>query len=212
MNEKQKVFIFGTGGHARVVIDIIEKQGLYGIFGLVDDDVKSKGASICGYQVIGGKSELLHLRDTDTLDTGIVAIGDNSDRWKTAAWMDENAFKLAVAIHPSAQLSRGVEVGLGTVIMAGVTINSGARIGRNVILNTQASVDHDCTVADGAHIAPGAILCGTVMVGARTFVGAGSTVIENLTIGEDSIIGAGATVIRDLPNRVTAVGSPARSI
>ena len=141
------------------VIDIIEKQGLYGIFGLVDDEVKSKGAFIYGYQVIGGKSELLPLRDTGTLDAGIVAIGDNRDRWKTAAWMDENGFELAVATHPSAQLSRGVEVGLGTVIMAGVTINSGARIGRNVILNTQASVDHDCTVADGAHIAPGAILC-----------------------------------------------------
>lgn len=210
MSEKNKIFVFGSGGHAKVVIDIIERQGRYDIAGLVDDELKSSTASVFGYEFIGGKAELLHLRATGALDTGIVAIGNNLDRWMVAVWLVENGFKQVTAIHPSAQISRGVTVGIGTVIMAGVTINSDARIGSNVIINTQASVDHDCRIDDGAHIAPGAILCGTVTVGARTFIGAGATVIENLTVGEETVVGAGATVIRNIQDRVTVVGSPAR--
>ncbi|MDO3377824.1 acetyltransferase [Geoalkalibacter halelectricus] len=205
---KQKIFVFGASGHAKVVIDIIERQDLYDIAFLVDDDLSLKGHQIYGYPVIGGKDDLLG----SDVRMGIVAIGSNRARRSVAGWLRENGFELISAVHPSAQLARGVSVESGTVVMAGAVINSDSTIGREVIINTQASIDHDCAIGEGVHIAPGSTLCGTVTVGEGTFICAGATIIPNLTIGHHVTVGAGSTVIRDVPDGVTVVGSPAKAV
>lgn len=208
--ELDKIFVFGASGHAKVVIDIIERQGLYSIMFLVDDDPCLKDSEFYGYRVIGGKHELLEARDH--ICCGIVAIGSNQARIAVADWLADNQFRLVSAIHPMAQLGRGVTVADGTAIMAGAMINSDSRIGRNVIVNTRTSIDHDCTIEDGVHIAPGATLCGTVKIGYGSFVCAGATIIPNMTIGHNVIVGAGSTVIRDVPDCTLVAGSPARHI
>lgn len=204
----EKIFVFGASGHAKVVIDIVERQGLYQIAFLVDDDQKLKGTDLYGYQIVGGKADLLLHREQ--LSCGIVAIGSNAARIKVAAWLGKNGFCLVSAVHPSAQLARGVTVGAGSAVMAGAVLNADTIIGSNAIINTRASIDHDCIIGDGVHVAPGATLCGTVKVGAGSFVCAGTTVIPNLCLGENVIVGAGSTVIRDVPSNVTVIGSPAR--
>ncbi|ORJ55875.1 acetyltransferase [Geothermobacter hydrogeniphilus] len=207
---KEKILIFGASGHAKVVIDIVEKQGLYEIEFLVDDDLSLKGDTFFGYSVLGGKEDLL--AKVDAPRKAIVAIGSNRARGTVAAWLEQHGFELVTAIHPSAQAGRDVSLGAGSVVMANAAINAAATIGRNAIVNTHASIDHDCVIGDNVHIAPGATLCGTVTVGDGSFVAAGATVIPNLTIGRNVIIGAGSVVIRDLPDEVTVVGNPAKVI
>jgi acetyltransferase-like isoleucine patch superfamily enzyme len=51
-----------------------------------------------------------------------------------------------------------------------------------------------------------------IVIGARTWTGAGSTVMPGVTIGEDTITGAGSVAVNDIPPRVIAVGNPARVI
>ncbi len=206
---KEQLFVFGASGHAKVVIDLIEKQGLYEILFLVDDDLLLKGTDFFGYPVIGGKNDLMAIADAP--QTAIVAIGSNPVRYKVAAWLVANGFKKASAVHPSAQLSRGVQIGAGTVVMAGACINADSIIGDDVIINTQVSVDHDCVIGHGVHLAPGSTLCGSVKVGEQSFVCVGATIIPNLTIGRDVVVGAGATVIANVPDHITVVGSPAKS-
>ena len=201
-SNRDKIFVFGASGHAKVVIDIIEKQGLYEIAFLADDDARLRNSSVYGYHVIGGKPDLL----ASGVLKGIVAIGSNSARTAVAAWLTDNGFELVRAIHPSAQIGRGVTVGSNSVVMAGAVINSDSTIGNSVIVNTRASIDHDCVIGDGVHIAPGTTLCGTVSVGAGTFVCAGATIIPNLAIGRNVVVGAGATVIRNVPDEITVVG------
>lgn len=207
---KEKIFVFGASGHAKVVIDVIERQGLYEIAFLVDDDPALKGVSFFGYPVIGGKTELLAVASGPS--AGIVAIGSNRARRAISAWLAAKGFARARAVHPSAQLGRGVVIGPGSVVMAGAMINSDAVIGADVIVNTRASIDHDCVVGDGVHVAPGCTLCGTVTVGDGTFVCAGSTVIPNLTIGRKVTVAAGSTVIRNVADGITVAGTPAREL
>lgn len=203
----EEIFLYGASGHAKVVIDIIERQGSNTIAFLIDDNLALKGQDFFGYPVIGGKVDLLALPVRPS--KCIVAIGSNYARVTVAEWLTSNGFELVAAIHPSAQLGRGVSVGEGAVVMAGAVINCDTRIGRNVIVNTRASIDHDCLVGDGAHLGPGSTLCGTVSVGKKTFVCSGATVIPNLTIGEYVTIGAGSTVIRDVQDGKTVAGVPA---
>ncbi|MFA7061910.1 MAG: acetyltransferase [Pedobacter sp.] len=207
---KEKIFVYGASGHAKVVIDIIEKQGLYDIAFLVDDDPVLKDTGFYGYRVIGGKQELLDTRNQ--ISGGIVAIGSNRARIAVAQWLSENGYDLISAVHPSTQLARGTTIGSGTVVMAGAVVNSDTSIGNNVIINTKASIDHDCIIGDGVHLAPGVTLCGTVNIGSGTFICAGATIIPNLTISGNVIVGAGSTVIRDVPDNVTVVGSPAKIV
>lgn len=205
---KEKIFIFGASGHAKVVIDIIERLGLYDIAFLGDDDPALHGRQVYGYTVLGGKEDLL----ASGLKYGIVAIGANRARRVVAGWLRDNGFLLITAVHPSAQLARDVSIGSGSVVMAGAVINADSIIGRDVIVNTRASIDHDCRIGDGVHIAPGSTLCGTVTVGVGTFLCAGVTIIPEITIGSNVTVGAGSTVLQNIPASVTVVGSPAKAI
>ncbi len=205
---KKKIFVFGASGHAKVVIDIIEKEGLYDIAFLIDDAPDLQGRTVYDYRVSGGKEDLLQRREE--VEGGVVAIGSNRARKEVAQWLEENGFMLVTCIHPAAEIARGVVIERGTVVMAGAVINSDAYVGRNVIVNTRVSIDHDCVVCDSVHIAPGSTLCGTVSVGSGSFICAGSTVIPNLTIGKNVIIGAGSTVIRNVPDFSLEVGVPAK--
>jgi sugar O-acyltransferase (sialic acid O-acetyltransferase NeuD family) len=206
------VFVVGAGGHAKVVIDIIEKADVYEIAFLVDDDPSLKGKSICGYSILGGRNALSTHGLVSAGHRAVVAIGVNLLRVQMAKWLGDRGFQLISAVHPSAQLARGVTLGENTVVMAGAVINSDAQIGHSVIINTSAGVDHDCIIADGTHIAPGCHLCGSVTVGARTLVGAGTTIIGGVSIGCDTVIGAGSVVVADIPTGVVALGNPAKPI
>lgn len=202
--EKQPVFVFGASGHAKVVIDILENSKAFTIQFLVDDDPALKGFDFFGYPVIGGKTELL-VQKTEMLQA-IVAIGKNGARCAVGAWLQQNGFNLATAVHPATQIGREVVIGEGTVIMANAVINPATRIGENVIINTGATIDHDCVIGDGVHIAPGVTVCGTVTVGEKSFIGAGSTVINNITIGKNVFIGAGTTIYANIADDMKVVG------
>lgn len=209
--EPAAVIVLGASGHAKVVMDTIEKSEGFFVSGLVDDNPALQGALIYGYQVIGDRQTLLEQRFKLSGAACIVAIGDNHIRTEVAAWLEANGFSLGVAIfHPSAQVARGVFVGSGSIVMAGALINSDARIGKNVIVNTGSIVEHDCVIGDGAHVAPGVTMCGGIVVGARTLIGAGAVLHPNVHIGKDVIIGAGATVVCDVPDGLTVVGTPAK--
>jgi sugar O-acyltransferase (sialic acid O-acetyltransferase NeuD family) len=203
------VFVYGGGGHAKVVIDILERMKRVRV-AFVVDDTSARAAKLCGYSVIGGRDALLGRRRR--VESGIIAIGDNGARARVAAWLAEHGFRAASAIHPAAAIARGVEIGEGTAVMAGVVINSGTRVGAHAIINTGASVDHDCAIGDFAHIAPGCHLCGGVRVGAGTLLGVGTAVIPGVTIGADAVIGAGSTVLEDIPDGARVAGSPCRPV
>ena len=203
--------VFGAGGHAKVVIDIIERQGNYEIAGLLDDDIKHKGCSFFGYPVLGTRAALPTLLSAQ-LRHAIVAIGDNASRAAVAAYLDQHGWRFASAVHPRASIGRGVEISPGSVVMAGCVVNADAYLGGHVIINTGATVDHDCRIDDAAHIAPGCHLCGGVSVGQGSLVGAGSTVIPGVRIGKKVIVGAGSTVIRDVADEARVSGVPARPL
>jgi len=211
LSTKAKLVVFGAGGHAKVVIDIIEQQGVHEIAGLLDDDTRQLGKSFFGYPVLGTRADLASLKTTQ-LCHAIVTIGDNADRAAVAAYLEKHGWRFASAIHPRASIGRGVEIGAGSVIMAGCVVNADASLGCQVIVNTGATVDHDCRIEDAVHIAPGCHLCGGVRVGKGSLIGAGATVIPGVNIGRNVIVGAGSTVIRDVADAATVSGSPARPL
>lgn len=194
------MYLIGAGGHAKVIIDILQLGG-QPVDGLFVRDIIIE--SLMGYQV-QGEHEVQQNHEL------IIAVGDNLTRKKIADRLSGNNF--TVAVHPSAVIAKGVKPGNGTVVMGNSIINTDTKIGKHVIINTSASVDHDCIIEDFVHIAPNSTLCGGVTVGEGTLVSSGAVVIPNVSIGKWATIGAGAVVIRDVPDGAKVVGNPATVI
>ncbi len=198
-----KLVIVGAGGHGKVIADNALKNGYTDIC-FVDD--RATG-SCMGFPVVGTGADIPRLNDGKT--DFIIAIGNNAVRKKIAESYDVPWVTL---VHPSAQIAENVCVGKGTVIMAGAVINPCATIGAHCIINTRAVIEHDNIIGDYVHVSPNAALAGMVCVGKSTHIGIGAIVSNNIGICDDCTIGAGAVVVRDITEKGTYVGVPARMI
>ncbi len=200
------VFIYGSGGHARVIADILAAEGK-ALLGFIDDDPSKWGKDGPGPEVIG----LGAFPGTEADVRVIIGIGDNEARRRAAAKMEADGTPLFdTAVHPWSVIGGNTSLGPGTVVMAGAVINCDSVVGRHVIINTAAGVDHDCRIDEFAHISPGARLGGGVSVGAGTWIGLGASIINNCRIGRNVIVGVGAVVIEDIPDSWVVAGNPAR--
>ncbi len=207
----QTIVVFGAGGHAKAVIDTIEKEGRYQIAGLLDSHLLA-GSFVYGYPILGDETWLRSA--PPTIIGGIVAIGDNWIRAKVVDKLKEQypAFTFITAIHPAASIAKGARIGEGTVVMAGAVINSDALLGEHCILYPHASIDHDSEIEKFVAFAPKAVTGGQVRIGAYSAVSIGACIIHGRTIGTHTVIGAGATVVGDIPDFQVAYGTPARII
>lgn len=213
LNSNQPLLaIWGASGHALVVADIVRLQGQFEIVGFLDDvNPERHNTVFCGAPILGGAEQLdvLHQVGVKYL---IFGFGDCHARLRLSESVRSKGLRLATAIHPRATVADGVVVEAGTVIAAGAVINPGSHIGANVIVNTCASVDHECIIDDGVHVSPGVHLGARVKVGRGTWIGIGATVADRVRIGAGSIIGAGTVVIDDIPEGVIAYGVPAKAV
>ena len=198
----KQLVIIGASGHGKVVADIAKKNGYEQIVFLDDRDSLPQ----CGPYAVAGKCSEFTDYDCDI----VVAIGNPEIREKLLLALEINGKRIPTLVHPNATIEESVQIGKGTVIVAGAVVNSGAVIGKGCIINTCASVDHDCVLADYVHVAVGAHVAGTVTIGERTWIGAGATVSNNVSICADCMIGAGAVVVKDISEKGTYIGVPAR--
>jgi len=196
------MYLYGASGHAKVIIDILKSNNII-IHKVFDDN--DHITNLLGIEVS------LPNREIESVKLPfILSIGNNKTREIIAnRYLGLNYTN---AIHSSSIIDETVTIKEGVVVMAGVVINSSVKIGRHSIVNTSATIDHDCILCDFVHISPNATLCGNVIIGKGSQVGAGAVIIQGVTIGQNVIIGAGSVVIDDVPDNVIVVGSPGKVI
>ena len=201
----KKIHIIGAGGHTRSLQNLIRHCG-YQISGIYDDSFDvSNSEHICEILLQGELSSIL---DQDILT---LAIGDNKIR---ASLFNKYKAQLLLEnlIHPTAVIENYVQMRKANQILGGVTINSGASLGDNNIINTKALIEHETTIGSHNHVAVGAILAGRVKVGNCCMIGAGAVVIDKVSICDEVIIGAGSVVLNTITQPGVYVGNPARQI
>lgn len=208
----KRVAIIGAGGHARVVLDILQAMqaggSSLGFAGFIDTRP--------GVGVIGSDDDLPRLKAAGTVDAFIVGIGSVRGGERLRQRVYERALEAGLdaftACHPRAILADGVSLETGAAVMAGAILNPGVRVAQNAIINTGAIVDHDGQIHAHAHIAPGVVTSGDVTVGERTLVGTGACVRQGISIGADATVGAGAVVVSDVASGSVVAGNPARTL
>lgn len=210
-----KFILWGAKGHALVLAEIVQEQG--GAVIALFDSSPTADTVLPGIEIHHGLAAydawILKQENIKNI-SAITAIGGarGCDRREYLEIFRNSGFKTPALIHPNAVVSRSAYIGENSQILAGAVIAAMVELGEACIVNTNASVDHECVLAAGAHIAPGVTLCGCVHVGENTLIGAGSVVLPRIRIGSNVVIGAGSVVTRDIPDGVVAFGNPAKVI
>jgi len=168
----------------------------------------SCSGAVDGWAVGGGAADLE--RQASSFDGVIVGIGNNRVRLDWSLRLEKAGATLANVIDPSSRVSSRAIIGEGSFLAPCSVINIGAMVGRACIINTAATVDHDCRLADGVHLSPGVHLSGTVSIERCSWLGTGTAVRNNQRIGRDVTVGAGSVVVTDIADDLVVAGVPAR--
>ena len=200
--------ILGGGGQAAVVAESAARAGwrvvgfAAAVAATAATDVATLGDPDCA--MTGGPRIEAMIAQGARLHAAVGA-AEVRERWFSRF----GAANFASVVDPSAVISPSAHVGAGVYIGVGAVVNARAAIEAGAIINTRAIVEHDCTVGAFSHIAPAAVLCGSVRVGRCAQVSAGAVVIPVRRIGDGAMVGAGAVVVRDVPAGMTVAGVPA---
>lgn len=203
-----KLIILGSGGHSKVVIEIIKQNLQYEIVGLIDKNVGDKTLDI---PIIGNDNDLVGIYERG-VKNAFVAIGNNTVRRNLSILLKKIGFNLINVISKNAIVSGSAKLGNGILLMPASIINSSSQIDDGCIINTNSSIDHDCIIGKYTHIAPGCAIAGNVRIGNNCFLGVGSKVINGIEIQDETIIGAGSTIIENMEGYSTIVGTPGKII
>lgn len=209
-------FVFwGSAGHAKVLLDLLVARGAR-LVALFDNqpNAMSIASSVPLYQGWEGFQRWMQESTSVAGVSAAIAIGGNRgrDRQDIARRLAAYGLELPTLIHPMATVSLSARWGDGCQMLAQSVVATDVVMGDVCIVNHNATVDHECELGHGVHIAPGATLCGCIRIGDNTLVGAGAVVLPRLTIGRDVVIGAGAVVTNDVPDNTIVVGNPAAPI
>jgi sugar O-acyltransferase (sialic acid O-acetyltransferase NeuD family) len=202
-SDQPYILIYGGGGHAKAIMDMVKQIGEYTIAGIVDDDKHLTGTQVLGIPVLGTQAILPALVEqrVKLAANGVGGILDIGVRIKVFELLKGAGFTFPALIHPRATVEPSAKVGDGVQVFANAYVGSEAVLHPKCMVNTNAVVSHDCEIGMYTHIAPGALLAGHVHVGARTLVGMGVTTAIGVKIGSGVRIGNGAIVLADVPDK-----------
>ena len=205
----KNILIYGASGHAKMIVDSIQKNNVYTIKGFIDS-YKPANEVVYGYNIISDLDQLPRVIE----ELNIEGIGENSTRKAAYHKIKKIAphLEFVSIIHPSATIAMDVSIPEGTVIMPNTVINANAKVGRFCVINTASTLGHDCSMADFSSLASGVTVAGNVQIGVSSAVCLGATIIQNLTNGDNTVIGAGSLVLKSIGNNKTAFGAPIHTI
>ena len=208
------VVIIGAGGFAREVLDVLyavnEEEPQYKVLGyIVDPQYGSPGTLINDKPILGGFDWLSEISNEVLV---ICGVGPSHHRYQLIRRAEAVGCRFFSVTHPTAVLTRWIQLGKGVVITAGCILTNQIRIGNHVQVNLDCTIGHDVIVEDFVTLAPGVHVSGNVAFREGAYVGTGANIIEKKEIGSWSVVGAGSTIVTDVPNNTTVVGVPGKVI
>ena len=197
------ILIYGAGGHAKAVMEMVQAIGAHQIAGILDDNPALAGKSVLGIPVLGGRGLLALLREKGLMlaANGVGGILDIAVRVRLFELQESAGFSFPPLAHPRATVESSASLSDGVQVFANAYVGSSTLLHPRCMINTGAIVSHDCEIGRYTHIAPGAMLAGHVHVGERSLVGMGVTTAIGIKIGNGVRIGNGAVVYADVPDK-----------
>lgn len=211
---KTSVLVLGGGGHAKVVLDCLKLNSNISVIGIIEININLINQTLYGIPVIAEDAltfENFHPSQVKLVN-GLGSVEHVKNRQATFLKFKTAGYDFINVVHPTAYIANDVSLGEGVQIMAGSIIQAGSHLGDNVIVNTKASIDHDCCIESHVHVAPGVVCCGDVTIKMGSHVGSGAVIVQGVTIGQYCLIAAGAVTINSVNDGCRVAGVPAKNM
>ena len=200
--------ILGTGVFAEEVADLVAGSTEFDLVGFVEGlDRERCGQPLRNLPV----TWIEDLRPIAATSLAVCAVG-STRRERFIAEARAAGIRFATLVHPAAHVLPSATIEEGVIVSVGAVVGARSRVGAHAILNRGCLVGHHVEIGSCVTLGPGANIAAKVQIGDGTYVGMGAIVVDRVSIGSGCMIGAGAVVTRDLPDRVQAVGAPARVV
>ena len=205
---KSPLIILGTGPFAEEIADYVDGLPQWDLAGFVEGVDRDK----CGSAFLG--RPVIWIDDVATLDSACVAICavGSTRREQFIAQARAAGLRFTTLVHRSAQVFASATVAEGVIVGAGAVIGAKTHIGAHAILNRGCLIGHHVDIGSYVTLGPGCNIAAEARIGKATYIGVGAIVVDRVEIGAGCMVGAGALVARNLPDRVKAVGAPARVV
>ena len=205
LKTKEKIYIYGTGGLSRTITEIIKSNSKFQIAGYIDDNnIKDN----FGVKSVSTKYFLNNVKKANI----VIAIGENFERKKIFKKFNKDSYQFPNVISKFANISKNIKLGIGNIILSSCAINTAVIIKNFCILNSQSLLEHDCIMSSFSQISPSTVICGGCKIGEGAFVGANSTIIQNINTGNWSVVGASSLVVKNIAPKTLNFGSPVKKI
>lgn len=206
----EKIVVIGSGGHAKVVIDIIQEMGKYEIIGITSNSIP-KGEIFFKHLVLGNDEVLFELMNCGVkkVAMGLGGYRDNKHRKEVYNKVKTMGLEFINVIHPKTIISKSVTLGKGVTVFPGVIINTDVTIGNNVIIATGASIDHETKIGDHVLISAGVTVGAYSIIEDEVLLALGSKIISGVSVGKNSLVAAGAVLVKNIVDDSKVYGIPA---
>jgi sugar O-acyltransferase (sialic acid O-acetyltransferase NeuD family) len=209
------VVLWGAKGHAKVIREALRNTG-HEVVAIFDNDPECPApfADVpLGHGWAAFESWHAAVKSPGSCRAIVCIGGDRGlDRVTLQHSLAERGIPPLTVLHRTAFVADTAVVGAGSQILAQAAVCAEAVLGEACIINTGASVDHECQLDAGVHVCPGARLAGCVSAGRYATIYTGAVILPHLRIGEGAVVAAGAVVTKDVPKHCLVAGAPARRI
>lgn len=199
--DRERVAIVGAGNGAEVVIDILSDDFEKEVVGFIDDNVMEM-ANYHYKKFACGILEFPDKIDRKEYDTVIISIGATLKsmifRKKVFDLYRNEGIQFTNAIAKSADIRRGVKIGVGNLIGAQSYIGTLTEIGDNNSISYGTFIGHHNVIGSHNLIAPGFASSGAVEIGSSCIIPAGVVTRNCIRIGDRVILPVGYTVVNSM--------------
>lgn len=215
------IVIFGTSGHSREILCIVEdinKQNYirqFDFLGFISEKDNEIGNSIGHYKVVASDNTFESYTKNYAQLGVILSISSSKikrDIYNNLAKIKNIIYPNIISPYANIGDINSINLGEGNIIAAGSTLTCNTAIGNFNIINRNSTVGHDCIIGNCCTINPLSSVSGNVKIKDNVLIGAGSSIMQGITIGENSSIGLGAFVVKDIEPNSTMICIPAKKI
>ena len=192
---KKKIFILGTGGHAKSCIDLISKCKDYNLIGLISKNPSEIGKKIFNINIVGSDKDLISLKNKcKNLMIGIGFLGNSNKKELLFNKVLDMGFKIPTIISPQSYVSKYAKIQNGVNIFHDCVIGPGTLIENGVLINNKCLIEHDVKIEKFSHISTNCVINGSANIGKKAFIGSGSLIKNNSRVKANSFIKMGSTI------------------